>query len=538
MYKQEKDQNRRPPPPFSLSKPDIPPASQLHNQKHSLQPDDSIIEDEEENNSLQTSHRARKGSKASQSTSSFVSGRIRAVSTSSSGIRSANKNPIRSPSVQVPPSALPRNIPGTDMVQSREVRKATENGLPARIRTRQHRSDSLELDDVMNGSDDHGDQRSIPTNQKLSPARQHTGRVKVSSQTRDLMAFLDEGPPDTMVGNELLNFIAQGPPEYGGSSMTLDSPKPKGAGRLQRMISKLSIGGEKGKGVSDALKSPSLKQPPTPVRPTISTPSVTSQPTTPISTLSSLANRPIPPRPRPLSPPPSPEKFSYDEDKPVRNPLPNSHQDTPFRETLLVAKPLPVPTTTTPSIKDTQENCLTTHVNGNARNRHSSNEVTSEPQQSLLPARSMSRKVVPPIDLASTAPFFTQADAKDMQRLITNAATVDECRLIFDMFMARKGISKGPAPETDAVPYPSPSPSVIRQPLVDIGEALIESTLLEIFLGGTSMPDVISRALSEQSQPDVPIEAAGVLIEAQVEPATDSQPPSSKLSVLPSSIHP
>jgi hypothetical protein len=123
-----------------------------------------------------------------------------------------------------------------------------------------------------------------------------------------------------------------------------------------------------------------------------------------------------------------------------------------------------------------------------------------------------------------------------MQRLITNATTVDECRLIFDMFMARKGISKGPAPET--VPYPSPSPSVIRQPLVDIGEALIESTLLEIFLGGTSMPDVISRALSEQSQPDVPIEAAGVLIEAQVEPATNSQPPSSKLSVLPSSIHP
>ena len=32
-------------------------------------------------------------------------------------------------------------------------------------------------------------------------------------------------------------------------------------------------------------------------------------------------------------------------------------------------------------------------------------------------------------------PFFTEMDAKDMQRLLTQATTADECRLIFNMFM-------------------------------------------------------------------------------------------------------
>ena len=519
MYKQEKDRrdiNRRPP-PFSLPKPAIP------SQKHSV---DSIVEDEEENPSPHT--RVRQDSVTSQRTSqrtsslaAIIPNRIRSVSTSSTGIRSATKNLMRSPSVQAPPSSMSRKIPGTEMLKIRDVRKPPDIGIPARTRTRQHRRDSVDLDDVMNGSDDDGYQGSISTKQKLSPppAPQRISRAQypVSSHTRDLMAFLAEGPPDpkpklSQSGGELFEFLAQGPPDYTGSAMDLS--KPKSAGRLQRMISKLSIGGEKAKTGSDTS---SFKQPNSPVRSTISTkPSVT--------TLSSLANRPIPPRPNP-----SPQ-YSYDEDKSVcpPSPLRNPHQDI-FSPHVVAAKPA-VPS-------DTQEKRpSTTHVNGNgnAKNEQSTKEASSEPQQPLSPVRTISRKAVPAIDPPST-PFFTQTDAKDMQRLLTQATTADECRLIFDMFMARSGMTEGPVPETDAS---SSSPSFLMKnapaPVVltsSVGEALIESTLIEFFLSGTALPDTISLVLSEQNQPDDVIEELPDATEESAIKHSDSPSSSNRCSV-------
>lgn len=544
MYKQEKDQraspNRRPPPHFSLSKQDIPLAPQPHTQKPALHLVDSIVEDDEETPSPQT--RARQGSVASQPTASFaaiIPNRVRSISTSSPGIRSTNSKSIRSPSTKAAPSSFSRNIPQTQMAQTRDLRKPSDNGLPIRTRNRQRRRDSLDLDDVMNGSDDDVNQGSVLRHQNSSPPTpQLTSRAQypVSAHTRDLMIFLAEGPPEpkaSQSGSELLDFLAQGPPEYGGSALTLEDPKPKGAGRLQRMISKLSIGGEKAKAGFDTSKTPSLKQPTTPVHSTIS-----SKPS--IGTLSSLANRPIPPRPRPISPPPSPQ-FSYDEDKSIRSPVRSSHRDTsPPRETPLiekavVSKPITLSPAPVPSNKNTQEKPIhrltTNHVNGNgngnARNGYSPKDVNAEPQHPVSPTR-ISRKAVPAIDPPST-PFFTETDAKDMQRLFTNATTVDECRLIFDMFMARNGITKGSAPETDA-PYPSPSPSVIKHvPLTmpsSDGDALTESILVELFLGGIATPDVVSQVPSEQKQPDTPVEALPATTEPQVvvKPVTNTAP--------------
>jgi len=533
VYKQERDTNRRPPPLFSLSKPatSLTPQTALHQV-------DSIIEDEEENHSHHP--RARQGSIASQPTSSFaaiIPGRIRSVSTSSAGIRNINKQSTRSPSVQAAPSSFSRNI---EMVQNRDVRKASDNGLPARTHNRQRRRDSLDLDDVMNGSDDDGDQGSVLRNQNLPPpATPRTGRAQyaVSAHTRDLMAFLAQGPPEPKVsqsGSELLDVLAQGPP---GGAMMLDPIKPKGAGRLQRMISKLSIGGEKAKAGSDATRTPSLKQPSTPVRSTIS-----NKPS--ISTLSSLANRPIPPRPRPISPPPSP--YSYDEDnsiredKSIRSPPHNPRQDTsspresPVMERAMIAKQVTIPPALMPSNKyTTQEEkpthrLLASHVNGNARNGYSPKGASSEPPHVLPPVGTVSRKAVPAIDSSST-PFFTERDAKDMQRLFTNATTVDECRLIFDMFIARNGIAKRSASDMDA-PYPSPSPSVIKHvphAHSSDGEASIESTLVEFFLSDTATPDIISRVLSEPNQPDAPIEAPPVVVgtKGDVKPVVNTPPP-------------
>ena len=440
---------------------------------------------------------------------------------------------MRSPSVQAPPSSMSRKILGTpEMLKIRDIRKPPDIGIPARTRTRQHRRDSLDIDDVMNGSDDDGSQGSISisTKQKLSPPAQRISRAQypVSSHTRDLMAFLAEGPPDpkpklSQSGSELFEFLAQGPPDYPGGPMTMDSSKPKGAGRLQRMISKLSIGGEKTKAGSDTS---SFKQPNSPVRSTLSTkPSVT--------TLSSLANRPIPPRPNPCP------QYSYDEDKSIYPPssLRNFHQDIPSpHETPLVVAAKPVPVTPVAVPSDTQEK-RPVNGDGNAKNGQSTKEVYSEPQQTppLSPVRTISRKAVPAIDPPST-PFFTETDAKDMQRLLTQATTADECRLIFNMFMARSGMTEGSVPETDAS-CPSPSSSLIKKasvPVVhsSVGEALIESTLIEFFLSGTALPDSISRVLSEQNQPEVAIEALPVATEAQANAKpSESLSPSNRRSV-------
>ena len=488
MYKQQRDINRRHP-HFSFPKQNTPV------QKHLADP---IIEDEEEN-SPQTSVRQDSGiSRRTSSLAAIIPGRIRSVSTSSTGIRGTTKNLMRSPSVLPPPSSMSPMIPGTpEMLKIRDVRKPPDIGIPARTHTRQHRRDSLDIDDVMNGSEDDGSQGSISTKQMLSPStaqRISRAQYPVSSHTRDLMAFLAEGPPDpkpklSQSGSELFEFLAQGPPDYPSSSTMVDS-KAKSPGRLQRMISKLSIGGEKTKTGSDT----SFKQPNSPVRSTISTkPSVT--------TLSSLANRPILPR---LNPPPQ-YSYSYEEDKSICPPssLRNFHQDIDStHETPLI--PVPVTPAAVPS--DTQEKRpSTTHVNGNgnAKNGQFLKEVCSEPQQTL-PHSPIFRKVISATDPPSI-PFFTETDAKDMERLLTQATTADECRLIFNMFMARSGMTEVSVSETDT-PYQAPS-SLIKNASAlvhsSVGEALIESTLIEFFLSGTALPDTISRVLSEQNQPEV-----------------------------------
>ena len=405
------------------------------------------------------------------------------------------------------------------MLQTRDTRKPPDIGIPARTRDRQHRPDSLDIDDVMNGSDDKGYQG---TNQNSSPpATQRIGRAQypVSAHTRDLMAFLDEGPPEPKLsqsGSELLDFLARGPPEYADSATILDPSKTKGAGRLQRMISKLSLGGDKVKAGSETTRPPPYKQPSSPARSTISTkPSVT--------TISSLANRPIPPRPNPVSSSSS-RQYSHDEGTSIRtrDPLHNSHQDIPSsRETPSTEKAAePV---AAPSPLDMQE--TRPLVNGNEQ---PAKDVSSEPQQPVSPIRTISRMVVPPPRSASLIPFFTETDAKDMQSLLVNASTADECRLIFDMFMARNRL--GSAPETGVPSSPSPLLSVIKPmhaPLLhdSVGETSIESTLVEFFLSGTAMPDVLSGVLSEQKQPEIPIERHPVTSAAANLLSPSSRPP-------------
>ena len=443
---------------------------------------------------------------------------------------------MRSPSVHPPPSSMSRMIPGSpEMLKIRDMRKPPDIGIPARTRTRQHRRDSLDIDEVMNGSDYDVSLGSISTKQLVSPSAAELisrAQYPVSSQTRELMAFLAEGPPDpkpklSQSGSELFEFLAQGPPDYLGSPTTGDS-KAKSPGRLQRMISKLSIG-EKTKASSDAS---SFKQPNSPARSTFSTkPSVTSP--------SSLASMPIPPLPKP----PPQYSYSYKEDKSIfpSSSSRNLHQDI-HSPNETSSKPIPVTPTAVPT--DIQEKPpLTTHVNGvdeNTKNEQSTKELRSEPQQTppVSLVRSFSHKevsTIPAIIDPPPIPFFTETDAKDMQRLLTQATTADECRLIFNMFMSRSCVTEGSSvsEETDTT---SPSPSLIKNasaPLVHSssshGEALIERILIEFFLTGTALPDTISLGfLTEQNHPDVDaVEAlpASTETQADAKPSSDSPSP-------------
>ncbi|KAF8165671.1 hypothetical protein B0H34DRAFT_689999 [Crassisporium funariophilum] len=550
VYKQEKDQrnnntSRRPPThSSSLSEPDFPSASRVNSQRPLPRPVDSIVEDDEEAPSPKG--RIRQASVATPPSSTFAGiapGRTRSVSTSGAGIHSAPRQPTRAPSLQAAPSSFSHAIPTGDMVQSRDLRNRKvpdNNGFPARTRNIQRNRDSLDLDDVMNGSDD-DDQTSISGHQTQfnspSAPKRHGKPVPhaVSKNTRELMDFLAEGPPEPVVskdGKELMDFLAQGPPDYAVSAISLESSKPKGAGRLQRMISKLNLGKEeKGKAPSDVSKAPSMKQPTTPVRSNMHN-------MQPGATLSSLANRPIPPRPRPISPPSSPSQDSSDENKSFRSPPRKPYHDTiSSREGSSVEKPyekpspaIPMPVATAYTAnRDIQEKStsrMPAHANGNGfvhpKNGLSPKENSFDIQP-VVPVRTTSypipvRKPVPVVTSTPTTPNLSETDAKDMQRLFSSATTADECRLIFDMFMARSGISK--ESRTD-VPYPSPSPSIVKPTrLAGGGAASVETSVVELLLGGSTT--VESPELPPLRDPAV-LESLPVLAE---EPkAIPSRPP-------------
>jgi len=135
------------------------------------------------------------------------------------------------------------------------------------------------------------------------------------------------------------------------------------------------------------------------------------------------------------------------------------------------------------------------HVNGNgnARNDNLPKDVLVDVRP-LVPVRTTSvassaRKPVPA--LVTAAPCISESDVRDMQRLLSSATTADECRLIFDMYMARNGIPR--EPKAPVVPYPSPSPSVIKNTPYTGGEASLESSLVELFLGGSAALELASQ---------------------------------------------
>ncbi|KAI0340869.1 hypothetical protein BDW22DRAFT_356386 [Trametopsis cervina] len=145
----------------------------------------------------------------------------------------------------IPPSIL---VPQRDNMVSNG--SPMQYGRPPRTRKIARNRESLDLDDVMGGDDDEIMPMSPPKTPKTP------GKPYISKTARDLIDFLDEGPPQELE-----------PPNMNASMISLESSRSR-SGRLQRMISKLSLGGsnEKLNGrsstVSDPRRSPSMNSVP------------------------------------------------------------------------------------------------------------------------------------------------------------------------------------------------------------------------------------------------------------------------------------
>ncbi|KAG6850923.1 hypothetical protein H0H93_006749 [Arthromyces matolae] len=488
-YKQEKERgNRRPVVSFksdSDSSHSFPLVPSRGTSRPSLLRVDSIKEDEEElgaKPSLPTT-RNRQTSVSSPPTNRPVPNRVRSASTSASNAASHSFTKSSYPPSPSPP--LPSN-PNTShtMIPSPRTSKA-QDPFPPRKRTVQRNRASLDLDDVMAGS---GDDEAFP------PAPMAKTLVKQPNPKRN-------GPAVSANTRDLIDFLAQGPPDMGGppSEFTTDTSfygsaqngKPKGAGRLQRMISKLSLSnGERSRGGDDISRQQFGRSSP-------------SQPTS--NTLSSLANRPIPPRPppvpRPISPPESPQESSEENSFNVSR----SRSASVIQKKDSVPHVAPISTAVVPAIPVREHSGSVssrqsqTHISRqyakdgvlvSSLSQSPNVQIPDDRPSPISPRspKSPTRKPAPAYIDTSSQPHISRDDAHHLHHLFSKATTADECRLIFDMFLARARISFEPKAE---MPYPSPSPSVApRDPTATTGPRL-EASLLELFLGGEPAPKPI-----------------------------------------------
>ncbi|KAJ7098695.1 hypothetical protein B0H15DRAFT_901252 [Mycena belliarum] len=551
VYKQEKDQrgNRRPAPlAFSKSDPDSSstPPSRANGRRPSLRHVDSIVEDEEEvpSRSAPTQRRNIIPPTAPSTSTTSIS------STSSSRVvpRSSSRSNLSPEATPPLPMAYPkRGGPGPSGPAGFDG-----DSFPVKTRRIQKNRESLDLDAVMAGSDDDDDEPApapapAPRTPSKTPAPSSTQTPRratsqtplrassphaVSASTRDLMNFLNEGPPDvpkvSAAGRDMIDFLAQGPPDNGITSSagvsTIENGK-KGSGRLQRMISKLAMGGTSDKSRSqpseDFGRGKGLP-PTTPIRTTSGMPHQTSY-----GNLSSLANRPVPPRPppvQPISPPSSPSDEDYGSAAAARPRKASVTQPgTPRRTMPTWEQQLATDSPAVPGKSENAENGVASgahgvngharganghgHGHGHARNgdeqalRNASSRTNLAPGPALAAAEagksgppkaalqptplkaathSTPRKASP-----AAAPLITEDHARDVRRLLARATNADECRLLFEMFLAKSGVALGPGPGPAAydAPYPSPTSADAPAPARD-ADGTLELALVELFLGG------------------------------------------------------
>ncbi|KAF8634792.1 hypothetical protein AX15_000708 [Amanita polypyramis BW_CC] len=507
-YKQEKDQRAQKTPATNKLEPDISSLSSS-SRRPSIRQVESIVEDEEGSAFSRSSQvsRHRQGSLTSGSNPSLASltaSRNRSFSVTSSGSRAFGKKlmrtappPVSSSHIFHSPSLSSMHTPSS--VAARQPDAIEPGVYPSRTRRVQRNRESLDLDDIMNGSDDH-DAPSSPVRQARPPATPRLGGA-LSAQTKDLISFLAEGPPEPFRAGD-----APGGPSGSPRIGAVEAGK-KNPGRLQRMISKLTLGGSDkpraGEDGKDGVRTPTKQFPPL-------VPALPSDLST--ASLSPLANRPIPPRyPRPPSPPlSSPSQSSSEEPVAGHSKSPRGRGSTDHRSpdtSSIQSRQASTSRTTSVTLqkRDGKENAPS-HVETGKRALSKSRgsvdrtyPITPVPSSRVSPAyasvslppamatRSPSLREpvltpVIPVSSPSEQPeqsathvtqsgHLTDLDAREMHHLMSQASSTDECRLILDMVLARAGIEIGGT----KIPPPSNLTNL---------DSSLENTVVELFLGG------------------------------------------------------
>ena len=398
-----------------------------------------------------------------------------------SHVRNSSKNSMPPPPL---PASLDISSRGRAAMPPFQSSFANAKHNPPRHLTRK----SIDLDD-----DDYSSDMSPST-----PARQAAAGTKlpVSAGARDLMDFLAKGPPEDF----------RPPP-----SPFLETPKK--SGRLQRMISKLTLkekdkdsdskGARHNNGSADSISKSSRSAP--------------SVPTSPLYT------KPIPPRiaPAPISPPSS-SASSIAEQDPTPAPIPSrARKSSSVRKAVpaLSMPELPVPAgTTAPETSSAPASRPVSRPVSKpstpVRNSHIAQapitHETSVPggqERPVVPA--IVAPVSPParnssknatIDITKTPETTSSQDiaghARDMHRTMVHATNADECRLLLDMFLIRSGLHldiSNPQQE-----YPSP-PSDMHQPLPFAVQSELENSLVELFLGSLVEDEESEESLASES---------------------------------------
>lgn len=389
------------------------------------------------------------------------------------------------------------------------VKGKGQDQFPPRTRAVQRNLESIDLDEIMGESDDENVVQSPPQVKRMdvvsSPRRPR--QTAVSASTRELMDFLAQGPPDTTAG-ETSGSIAEGLP--GG-----EPGKSKGSRRLQKMISKLSLGG--GRGSHDDLSRTKTSQ---------SSSRLQLDTTSSMTNLSSLANRPIPPRPpqpilphstsldsfeeqsylgarsrsaslgqkqqdqpeahhsSPVTPPPVPSHKSRDQPSPSwRPPIPTSRTSVNGHSKNIVSEKAPAHTASPSSIDVANGNVPASPSSVDASQNRTPKFPSASPTNLISPKRIQPRKPAPVYNATPTNPHICYDDVRDMHRLLSRATSADECRLIFAMVLAKSGIKVEPTDRDGSLPLLStpPSATIVQIPPADTP---LEHSLVELLLGG------------------------------------------------------
>jgi hypothetical protein len=414
-----------------------------------------------------------------------TNGRTRAISTSQIQMGATHNLPRKTSSLSAKAS-LP-------LSQKRSAHTPSPLELSDKP-NRTRKINDMGMIDIMNDSDDEKSESRTLSNFKTPRP------PKISKSARDLIDFLDQGPP--------VDFTPPRPPHSPATSSF------KSAGRFQRMMSKLT-----GSPSSEKLREEGAKLRRTPVVNTSFNNSngATNPPQTPVKQVPAVVVATPPPRLLPVSPsqqatPPRSPTVNHDSSRliqrktSIRKKVPPLH---PEMETSAfaprppsVSRVLPDEPSRPPALTDGNEQL--NGINETAppsfslpepepRSRTSVDTIASDKIVFRRPTPTPPSKITVEIATPASTPLPVPAQqsspqdvelslnathAQSLRQLMSTATTADECRVLVDMFLARVGFPVDRSTNVD--PYPSPISST------DPSDVDLESSVIETLLGGDS----------------------------------------------------